>query len=176
MNGYELLFIRLDEDNNPTGGVINGQNLRYLNVGYDPETFDPEVDSAPSGYAIVEDLGEELGDYEVPLDPLNDFSWNEDNTKVLKTLRRRPMTSEEKAAAIQELTDNFNNTFGFESWTFNEANFAYEPPVPYPTDGGVYHWRESDTSWVRLPDTVPEDIASGPHEFDVETEQWVAIT
>mgnify|MGYP000032127220 FL=1 len=39
---------------------------------------------------------------------------------------------------------------GWDSWTWNESICDYEPPVPYPDDGGVYNWDEGTRSWVVL--------------------------
>tara|TARA_Y100000114_G_scaffold34697_1_gene30207 strand:+ start:1324 stop:1701 length:378 start_codon:yes stop_codon:yes gene_type:complete len=35
----------------------------------------------------------------------------------------------------------------FESWTLNEDTCQWESPVPYPTDGQVYNWNETDQTW-----------------------------
>jgi hypothetical protein len=34
------------------------------------------------------------------------------------------------------------------SWTWDGDN--WQPPVAYPTDGGMYQWDESTTSWVAV--------------------------
>lgn len=36
----------------------------------------------------------------------------------------------------------------FSSWTLNESTCRWEPPVPYPTDGGIYRWDEDAGEWV----------------------------
>ena len=36
----------------------------------------------------------------------------------------------------------------FPSWTFDEATCRWVPPVPMPTDGGVYRWDEENTTWI----------------------------
>ena len=33
------------------------------------------------------------------------------------------------------------------SWTLNESTGLWDPPVPYPDDGKVYIWKESDMKW-----------------------------
>jgi len=33
------------------------------------------------------------------------------------------------------------------SWTLNENTCLWEPPVPYPDDGGIYTWDEATQSW-----------------------------
>lgn len=38
-----------------------------------------------------------------------------------------------------------------QSWVFDEATFAWNPPVAHPQDGNHYQWDESTTSWVLFP-------------------------
>ena len=35
----------------------------------------------------------------------------------------------------------------YESWLLNEENCQWESPVPYPTDGVMYHWNEELADW-----------------------------
>lgn len=37
---------------------------------------------------------------------------------------------------------------GFNSWTWNEEEFCYNPPTPYPQDGKKYAWHEDSLSWI----------------------------
>lgn len=37
----------------------------------------------------------------------------------------------------------------FPSWTLDE-NSDWQPPVPMPTDGGMYTWNEADQQWMLL--------------------------
>ena len=39
----------------------------------------------------------------------------------------------------------------FPTWILNTSTFLWEPPVPYPTDGGSYTWNEASQSWVAVP-------------------------
>ena len=39
----------------------------------------------------------------------------------------------------------------YPSWLLNTNTFQWEPPVPYPTDGGIYAWDEATQSWVPVP-------------------------
>ena len=41
----------------------------------------------------------------------------------------------------------------FPSWVIN-SSWLWEAPVPMPTDGKMYGWDESTTSWVEVPVTV----------------------
>lgn len=44
----------------------------------------------------------------------------------------------------------------FESWTWNESNFSYEPPKPQPE--GDYFWDEEAGEWYPTPEPVEEDL------------------
>lgn len=36
----------------------------------------------------------------------------------------------------------------YPSWLLNTDTAQWDPPIPYPTDGGKYKWDESSQSWV----------------------------
>jgi hypothetical protein len=36
----------------------------------------------------------------------------------------------------------------YPSWLLDMNAFQWEPPVPYPADGGIYEWDEETQSWV----------------------------
>ena len=35
----------------------------------------------------------------------------------------------------------------YDSWSFNEDDWQWEPPVPMPADSKVYFWSENTLSW-----------------------------
>lgn len=35
----------------------------------------------------------------------------------------------------------------FPSWSL-DSNHDWQPPIPYPTDGGRYQWNETNQEWV----------------------------
>jgi hypothetical protein len=37
----------------------------------------------------------------------------------------------------------------YPSWTLDE-NYTWQPPVPYPTDGGVYTWADGSGTWIEI--------------------------
>jgi hypothetical protein len=39
----------------------------------------------------------------------------------------------------------------YPSWLLDTNTFQWEPPVPYPTDGGIYTWDEETQTWVPVP-------------------------
>jgi hypothetical protein len=49
-----------------------------------------------------------------------------------------------------EARDAFVPPKSYESWVFNEEVCRWQPPIPYPTDGGAYIWNEEATAWVRM--------------------------
>lgn len=44
----------------------------------------------------------------------------------------------------------------YPSWVMNNFSYLWEAPVPYPTDGKIYVWDESTTSWVLADPQPPE--------------------
>lgn len=36
----------------------------------------------------------------------------------------------------------------FPSWSLNEETCLWEPPIPYPSGGGLYVWDETSQSWL----------------------------
>lgn len=40
----------------------------------------------------------------------------------------------------------------FPSWVLETEDFTWVPPLPYPSDGKVYHWDEESISWVETVD------------------------
>jgi hypothetical protein len=43
----------------------------------------------------------------------------------------------------------------FDSWTWNEQTFDYDPPTPKPE--GEFYWSEQDGNWVAVPESEPEE-------------------
>ena len=58
----------------------------------------------------------------------------------------------------REDLDGFIAPQPFESWSLDESTGLWNPPVPYPNDGGIYSWNESDLSWTLI--FMPENIES----------------
>lgn len=50
-----------------------------------------------------------------------------------------------------EIRDAFIPVKPFDSWILDEETCHWEAPVDYPTDGAVYIWDETITSWVSAP-------------------------
>jgi hypothetical protein len=58
-------------------------------------------------------------------------------------------------AGIGYIYDSVNDVFypsqPYPSWTISlSTNWLWSPPVPYPTDGKMYSWDETNTNWVLL--------------------------
>lgn len=43
--------------------------------------------------------------------------------------------------------DAFIPPQNYPSWILNEGTCLWEPPTPYPDDGGSYEWNETTVSW-----------------------------
>ena len=59
----------------------------------------------------------------------------------------REMTAQEKTAKQNEVKAQWAE-HGFASWVFNEDTCSFNPPTPYPNDGGFYMWDEETKYWV----------------------------
>ena len=130
------LFIQL-RDGQPFQHPILWDNFR--------EAF-PEVDaeSLPSTFAqFVRVAAPVVGLYEVYEGVT--YEWQGD--VVTDVHHVRPMTPEE-ILQKQEAVEAHWAQYGFASWVFNETTCTYNPPVPYPEDGGIYVWDEDFTNWV----------------------------
>jgi hypothetical protein len=57
-------------------------------------------------------------------------------------------------AGIGYTYDNINDVFyaprPYDSWTLSHDTWLWEAPVAYPTDGGLYAWKEETTSWEEV--------------------------
>jgi len=57
-------------------------------------------------------------------------------------------------AGIGYIYDSVNDVFyppqPFPSWTISAPTWTWTAPTPYPTDGKVYTWNESTTSWTEV--------------------------
>jgi hypothetical protein len=55
-------------------------------------------------------------------------------------------------AGIGYTYDSINDVFyapqPYPSWVISAPTWIWQPPVPYPTDGGNYTWDEATLSWV----------------------------
>jgi hypothetical protein len=61
----------------------------------------------------------------------------------------------------------------YASWVLNETTCQWGPPVAMPTtEGKMYVWRESDTSWVEQL-SYPTDGKT--YTWDLETGSWVEV-
>ena len=46
--------------------------------------------------------------------------------------------------------DAFYSPKPYASWILNETTCEWDPPVPYPEDGKIYIWDETNTKWTEL--------------------------
>ena len=83
------------------------------------------------------------------------------------------MTPTEKA---DKISDTPKPLF-YDSFTFDEPTCSWNPPVAYPVDisdpdAAIYAWKDSDTSWVEITTTRPEN---GAYYFNVNTATWTEV-
>ena len=63
----------------------------------------------------------------------------------------------------REDTDAFLHRCPYRSWTFSDATWLWEPPVPKPASAGLWGWDEETTSWVEY-EQDPELIENNGSE------------
>jgi hypothetical protein len=51
---------------------------------------------------------------------------------------------------FDEVRDAFIPPKPYKSWILNEDTCLWEPPTPYPNDGGMYQWDEVNGEWVTI--------------------------
>jgi|TARA_R110000737_G_scaffold29753_1_gene48253 hypothetical protein len=78
------------------------------------------------------------------------------------------MNSEEKEAKKMSCKPPFLN-----SLVFDEITCMWNTPVNYPSDGLIYRWKDSDSSWVLVVGMPPDDGES--YYFNITTESWTVM-
>lgn len=78
------------------------------------------------------------------------------------------MTQEEITAKQEATKAAWAAGANYKSWIFDQSICEYIPTIPMPQDGNQYVWRESDESWVLL----PEPPAGSGWVFNIETGVW----
>lgn len=131
-------FLLQIKDGQPVGHPMDAGSVRSLHGGQIPDDYATFVPDGPPA---------DLGPYEkIDAQP----GYVERGDVWTHDYNRRPMTAEEKAAHIAKIQEQWQAT-GFQSWTFNEAECRYVPPVQPPTDTGIYHWDEAQQTWLEGP-------------------------
>lgn len=126
------LFIRL-KNGAPFEHPILGDNFT--------QAFpDIDVNNLPDGFAkFVRVECPLVGPYEIN----EGVSYEFVDGVVMDVWKIRAMTPQEKQEKIQFVLTKKP----FDSWSFDEPNCRFIPPVPYPQDGKRYEWDESTISW-----------------------------
>jgi hypothetical protein len=78
------------------------------------------------------------------------------------------MTQEEKVILQNDVKTSWASGNNFTSWTFDEELCRFVAPSPVPDNTNHYLWRESDTSWVILPEPPKGDN----WKFNLELGIW----
>lgn len=129
------LYIKV-EDGNPVDHPILGENLR---------NFYPDLseDNIPEGYVKFIRKPHPATTRFQKL-AVGAYVW-EDNV-ITDNWLVEEVTGEEKAEIISKI----RSKQPFPSWTFDETNYVWTPPVTMPNDGNRYKWDEESQSWQIL--------------------------
>ena len=117
--------------------VVNGTVSQVIVA--EPEFFETFVDSSP-GEWIQTSYNTRGGVHYNP-------DTGEPSADQTKALRKN-------YAGIGYTYDRIKDAFipvkPFDSWLLDDETCLWEAPIPYPTDGQVYTWNESTTSWEEV--------------------------
>jgi hypothetical protein len=117
--------------------VVNGTVSQVIVA--EPEFFETFVDSSP-GEWIQTSYNTRGGVHYNP-------ETGEPSADQTKALRKN-------YAGIGYTYDRIKDAFipvkPFDSWLLDDETCLWEAPIPYPTDGQVYTWNESTTSWEEV--------------------------
>lgn len=117
--------------------VLDGKVVNVIVA--EPEFFETYVDTSP-GTWIQTSYNTRGGVHYKP----NSNEPSEDQSKALRG----------NYAGIGHVYDYKNDVFympqPYPSWTLNKTTWTWDPPIPAPTDGNVYDWDESTTSWIEV--------------------------
>jgi hypothetical protein len=110
--------------------------------------IDTNTDDLPEGFVWFERVDRPaIGVYEY-YEGVS-YEWRDGIVKDVH--RARALTEEEIKAKQESVKESWaKNPYAFASWSFDEALCCFVPPAAYPTDGGMYQWDESTTSWVAV--------------------------
>lgn len=127
------LYIKI-ENNIPVEHPILGDNLRQ----FYPDLSD---DNIPDGYVkFVRKPHPATTRFQKIV--VGNYIWEGD--VVTDNWIVEDMNAEEKASLIERIRNNQP----FPSWTFDETNYVWNPPIPKPDDGNLYRWKEETQSWI----------------------------
>jgi hypothetical protein len=74
------------------------------------------------------------------------------NTRAGQHPEGRPLRKNYAGAGYiyDSVRDAFYAPQPYPSWVLDEETCQWQPPVPYPTDGGPHKWSEESLSWVAM--------------------------
>jgi hypothetical protein len=61
-----------------------------------------------------------------------------------------PIPSEDGNWEYLQESYSFRLKQPYESWIWNNENWFWDPPIPYPEDGKCYLWNEKFLEWVEF--------------------------
>ena len=151
--------------------MVDGNPVDHPIVELNLLAIEPEFDgvNVPAGYSeFVRVERPSFGVYETA----THHGYKIEGNIVTDDWRVTTLSNSEKEYIINNIKSNWEqNPTSPKSWIFNEGTCSYVPPTAKPQDGKTYWWRESDTSWVHVPEK-PSDTSQGTYVFNIETENW----
>lgn len=128
--------------------IENGVAINHPILGDNLRQAFPEMDTnnLPSNYAkFIRCPAPVLGPYEI----YKGSSYGIVNGEYTDIHIIEQVTDDEKQALQSIAKKRWNNVYP--SWTFDEDICAFAPPIPYPSDGNLYTWNETDLRWENSP-------------------------
>lgn len=127
--------------------IINGQPFEHPILKNNFCQAFPEVDinNLPIEFARFERVSCPSLVYATLNNPDPTYQWVDGIVKDVWDIT--PMTAEEITNKQNSVKQHWA-TNGFPSWIFDEVTCSFKAPVPYPTDGNIYHWDEESRSWL----------------------------
>tara|TARA_R100001463_G_scaffold113734_1_gene168866 strand:+ start:1247 stop:1726 length:480 start_codon:yes stop_codon:yes gene_type:complete len=155
-------FIKVDENNSPIGFPATQGNLEMAFPAHDwsggPMAGWLEFVHTPINIKEYQKFDETVGADLALAYTHNGLEYKLIDGKIKEVWHLIDLTEDEKKAVQDKVKANWaaQDPPGPTSWVFNEANCAFEPPIPLPSDavsdsnpdGKRYRWNEPTTSWV----------------------------
>lgn len=155
------LYIKLDEDGNPTGHPMLKENIAEAWPHVD-------FDNLPDDLALF--VREEAPAKENPYQVQEvTYGWDGDVVKDIWTLRT--MSADEQSAQISAVQNSWAEDNCPDDWVFDEANCCHVPPVPYPDDGNLHVYNMDEARWVQVEDKKV-DLGLPPYPTDGQLYKW----
>lgn len=106
-----------------------------------------DLDNLPDDWAeFVRIPMPEIGPYEIYQGV--DYQWVDGKVQDVHLVRE--MIESERQEKIEFVKNQWTSGGGYASWTFNETECRFDPPVPYPKGDEIFVWDEPALSWKAI--------------------------